>query len=120
VHVGVALVADPEAPEVVEVSEASLDDPALAAQARAVRCPAAGDHGSDPESSQEPAVLVVVIATVGQETVGFLAWPADLPGDRPAVEVFDQRDQLGDVVAVPAGQSDREWDAARVDEQVVL
>ena len=65
-------------------------------------------------------VLVVVIATIGQETVGLLAWPADLPGHGPAVEVFDQRDQLGDVVAVPAGQSDREWDGARVDEEVVL
>jgi hypothetical protein len=64
-------------------------------------------------------VLVVVIATVGEETVRLLAWPADLAGDGPAVEVFDQRDQLGDVVAVPAGQSDREWDAASVDEEVV-
>jgi hypothetical protein len=36
------------------------------------------------------------------------------------VEVFDQRDQLGDVVAVPASQPDREWDAARVDQEVVL
>jgi len=33
VHVGVALVADPEAPEVVEVGEAALNDPAVTAQA---------------------------------------------------------------------------------------
>jgi hypothetical protein len=52
-------------------------------------------------------VLVVVIASVGEEPVGLLAWPADLSGDRPAVEVFDQRQQLGDVVAVPAGEADR-------------
>lgn len=65
-------------------------------------------------------MLVVVIATVGEESVGFLAWPADLAGHGPAVEVFDERDQLGDVVAVPAGQSDREWDAARVNEEMVL
>jgi hypothetical protein len=102
------------------VSEAALHDPALSAEAGAVGCSAAGDHGRDPEGSQEPAVLVVVIATVGEEPVGFLAWPADLAGHGPAVEVFDQRDQLGDVVAVPASQPDRERDAARVDEQVVL
>jgi hypothetical protein len=36
------------------------------------------------------------------------------------VEVFDQRQQLGDVVAVPAGQADRQRDAAGVDEQMVL
>lgn len=65
-------------------------------------------------------MLVVVIATVGQEPVGLLAWPAELPCDGLAVEVFDQWQQLGDVVAVPASQPDREWDAARIDEQVVL
>ena len=65
-------------------------------------------------------MLVVVIAAVGQEPVGLLAWPADLAGHGPAVEVFDQREQLGDVVAVPASQPDREWDAARVDQEVML
>jgi len=62
----------------------------------------------------------MVIAAVGEEPVGFLAWPPDLAGHGPAVEAFDQRDQLGDVVAVPASQPDGEWDAARVDEQMVL
>ena len=90
-HVGVALVADSEPAEVVEVSEAPLYDPALAPEAGAVRCSTAGDHGSDPERPQEPAVLVVVIATVSQDTVGLLAWPAMLAGHGPAVEIFDQR-----------------------------
>lgn len=104
---GVALVADPEAPEVVQVSEAALHDPALAPEAGAVCCSAAGDDGCDAERTQQSAVLVVVIASVGEEPVGFLAWPSDLAGDRPAVEVFDQRQQLGDVVAMPAGEADR-------------
>jgi hypothetical protein len=65
------------------VSEATLDDPALAAEAGTVRCSAAGDHGSDPERSQEPAVLVEVIATVSENTIGFLAWAAALASDRP-------------------------------------
>jgi hypothetical protein len=65
-------------------------------------------------------VLVVVIATVGQQPIGLLAWPSDLAGDRPAVEVFDQRQQLGDVVALPAGEGDRQRDAAGVDQQMVL
>ena len=65
-------------------------------------------------------MLVMVVAAVGEEPVGFLAWPADLPSDWPPVEVFDQRQQLGDVVAVPAGQADRQRDAAGVDEQMVL
>lgn len=65
-------------------------------------------------------MLVVVIATISENTVGLLAWPADLPGHGPSVEVFDQREQLGHVVAVAAGQRDREWDAVRVYEEVVL
>ena len=65
-------------------------------------------------------MLVVVIAPVGEKPVGLLAWPSDLAGHGPAVEVFDQRDQLRDVVAVPASQPDCERDAARVDEQMVL
>jgi hypothetical protein len=91
VHVGVTLVADPEPSEVVEVGEAALDDPALTPEAGAVRCSATRDHGCDPERSEEPAVLVVVIATVSQDAVGLLAWSTALAGHGPAVEVFDQR-----------------------------
>lgn len=65
-------------------------------------------------------MLVVVIAAVGQQPVGFLAWPSDLAGDRPTAQIFEQWEHLGDVVAVPAGQGDRQRNAARIDEQVVL
>jgi len=65
------------------VREAALDDPALFAEAGAVGCSAAGDDGSDPESPQEPAVLVEVITTISENTIGFLAWPATLASDRP-------------------------------------
>ncbi len=65
-HVGVTLVANSQTSEVVQVRKAALDDPALAAQAGAVLCSASGDHGCDPERSQQAAVLVVVIATVGE------------------------------------------------------
>jgi len=56
-------------------------------------------------------VLVVVIASVGENTVGLLAWATTLAGDGAGVEVFKQRDQLGDVVAVPTGQADRQRNA---------
>jgi hypothetical protein len=83
VHVGVALVADPQAAEVVEVSEAALDDPALTSEAGAVGCSATSNDGCDPESPQETAVLVEVIATISENTIRFLAWPAALASDRP-------------------------------------
>jgi hypothetical protein len=36
------------------------------------------------------------------------------------VQLIEQRQQLGDVVAVAAGQCDGQRDAGRVDQQVVL
>ena len=70
-------------------------------------CATAGDDGCDAKGTQQPSVLVVVIATVGEQPIGLLAGTSDLSGDRPAVKVFDQRQQLGDIVAVPAGEADR-------------
>lgn len=100
--------------------EAALHDPALAAETGAVRCSTTRDDGSDPERPQEPAVLVEVIAAISENTIGLLAWPTALASDRPGLQVLDQWQQLGDVVTVAAGQSDRERDAARVYEQMVL
>ena len=100
--------------------EAALDDPALAAKSGAVLGAAAGDQRLDAAGPQQPAVLVVVIAAIGDHNVGLLARPADLAGDWSGVEVIEQRQQLGDVVAVAAGQADGQRNAGRVDEQMVL
>ena len=117
---GPAFVADPEPAEVVQVGEAALDDPALAAEAGAVRDTAPGDDGLDVPGAQQPTVLVEVVAAVGEQHVGLLPRPADLPGDRAGVQLVKQRDQLRDVVAVPAGQRDGQRNPGRVDQQVVL
>ena len=117
---GPAFVAGSQPAEVVQVREAALDDPALGAEAGAVLGAAPGDDGLDVSGPKQPAILVVVIAPVGQQAVGLLAWPPDLAGDRPGVKRVEQRHQLGDVVAVAAGQRDGQRDAGRVDEQVVL
>jgi hypothetical protein len=62
----------------------------------------------------------VVIAAISEQQVGFLAGPADLPGDRPGVQIVEQRQQLGDVVAVAGGQRDGQRDTSRVDQQMVF
>src|SRR3954447_26241940 len=62
----------------------------------------------------------MVIAAIGDHDVGLLAWPTDLARDRPGVQILQQRDQLGDVVAVAAAQRDGQRDAGGVDEQVML
>lgn len=102
------------------MSKAALHNPALAPKAGAVCCSTAGDDGRYPERAQQPPMLVVVIASIGQQPVGLLARAATPALHRPAVQILEQRDQLGDVVAVSPGQRDRKRDAAGVDEQVVL
>jgi hypothetical protein len=43
-----------------------------------------------------------VVNAVGDQAVGALAWPPGLAADR--ADTVDQRQQLGDVVSVAAGQ----------------
>ncbi len=100
--------------------EAALDDPALAAEAGAVLGAAAGDDRLDAARPKQPAVLVVVVAAVGEHEVGLLARAADLAGHRPGVQRVEQRQKLGDVVAMAAGQGDRERDPGRVDQEMVF
>ena len=113
-----AVGADEEAAAVVEPGEGPLDDPAVATEPGAVLCLAACDHGLDATLPDETAVLVVVVAAVGDQRPRSASWPADAAADgRHPVE---QLEQLGDVVAVAAGERSGEWDAAALYEQVVL
>ena len=114
-NVGPALIADAQPLERVQPGEAALDHPALLAQPGAVGHAAARDPRSDPAGAQLAAVDVVVIAAVGEQLP---RTAARSPADRR--DGIDQREQLGDVVAVAAGQADRERDAAGVADQVVL
>jgi hypothetical protein len=112
------VVADEQSLEVVQVSEGAFHDPAVAAESRAVRGLAAGDLGLDAARPELAPVLVVVVAAVGGQTIGASPRPADLAAHR--WHPLDQRDQLGDVVAVAARDRPGERDPAGVDEEVVL
>jgi hypothetical protein len=85
-----------------------------------VRDSAFGDDGLDAPRPEQPAVLGEVIAAVGQQSIGRFARPADLAGHRPGGQVIQERDELGDVVALAARQRDGQRDAGRVDQQMVL
>ncbi len=79
---------------------------------------AAGDAGGDPAVSQLAPVHVVVVAAVGEQLARLAPWssaPAPDRGNR-----IEQREKLGDVVAVPSGEGDGQGDAAGVADQVVL
>jgi hypothetical protein len=102
----------------VQQRDGLLHDPAVYAQARTVLGAAAGDDRGDPGVADLRAVFVVVVAAVGVEAVRALAWPAAAAADRR--DGLDQRHELGDVVAVPAGQRHCQRDAVRFGDQVVL
>ena len=79
---------------------------------------AAGDYRLDAALPEQPPVLGVVVAAVGDQAHWSAAWSTGCATyGRNAVE---ERDQLGDVVAVAACDREGEWDPARVDEEVVV
>jgi len=110
--------AQEQAAAVVEPGEGAFDDPAVASEPGAVVGLAAGDDRLDPPAAQQPAVLVVVVAAVGKEGDRPVARPARTPADRR--HPVEQLQQLGDVVAVRAGQRPGQRQATAVDEEVVL
>jgi hypothetical protein len=118
VLIGVTLPADAEPSELVQPGEAALHHPTLGAQPRSVVLTAPGDQGLDAAGPELATVLVVVIASVGKQSIGALAGTADLAGDRR--DAVDQGQELGDVVAIAAGQGDRQRQPASVGQQVVL
>ena len=68
--------------------------------------------------SELAVVILVVVAAVGADAIGATAWPADLAPDRR--HPVDKRDQLGAVMAVPAGERPGERDPGGIDALAVL
>ena len=82
-----AVVADEQPLEVMQPGEGAFDDPADGAEPGSVLGLAAGDHRFDSALADEAAVLVVVVATVGDDLVGPPTGPSDgAPHGRHGVE----------------------------------
>src|SRR5205814_4376272 len=99
-------------------SEGALDHPTRSAETGAMLGLPTGDLGRDPTAAQLPAVLVVVVAAVGGEALGSSARAADLAAH--GRDPLEQRDQLGDVVAVAARERPGERERASVNQEVVF
>ena len=110
--------ADAQAAEAVQPGDRSLDDVPEDAQAGVVGLASFGDDRADASLPQQAPVPVVTVAAVGEQGVGPMPGPAHGPGN--GRDLVDQRQQLRDVVAVPAGQRHREGDALSVGDDVVL
>jgi len=118
VDLGAAFVADEQPLELMKVGEGTLDDPAVAAKSGAVLGLSARDQRFDPARTDEPPIFVVVVAAVGDHRVGSPPRSAAQTCDRR--DRVEQRDQLGDVVAVAARDRAGERDPCRVDEEMML
>ena len=117
-EIGSSLVTDPEAFELVQPSKSPLYHPTDLAEPRAVGHATSGDHRPDAALSQQAAVLVEVVAPVGMQVPRLTARsPSQPPYRRNRVE---QRQKLGDIVAVAAGEGDSERGSVPVHYQVVL
>jgi hypothetical protein len=79
---------------------------------------APGDDRGDAQCADLVAVSVVIVAAIGAGLLRALAGSTALAPDRR--HRLDQRDQLGDVVAVAAGQRNGQRDAVGLDDDVVL
>ena len=95
-----------------------LGDPAVLAQPGAVFGAAPGDDRRDTHRPNLLAIVVVVVGTVGCDPL----WPSTRPTDAATYrrDAIDERDQLGDVVAVAARERPGERDPRRIDKEVVL
>ena len=113
-----AVVADEQPFELVQPGEGAFDDPAVAAKSGPVAGVAAGDLRGDPALTELATVFVVVIAAVGANPFGTAARATAAAAHwRHRV---NERDQLGDVVAVAARDRPCKRDPRRVYEKVVL
>ncbi|GAA0946956.1 hypothetical protein GCM10009550_22040 [Actinocorallia libanotica] len=112
------LPADAQPSEPVQQANRALHDVTLGAQPGAVRGAAAGDDGLDSALPQQAPVFVLVIAPVGQQEVRPSAGPSHPSAHR--LDPVQQRDELGDVVVVAAGQGDGQRNATTVGQDVVL
>jgi hypothetical protein len=118
VNVGATLKANAKTTKVVEPCVSTLDHPAKIAEATAVLDPALCDHGLDAAFAKFPAMWFGVVAAIGVNDFGFLQRPATHAGNRR--NRIDERQQLGDVVAVLSGQGRTDGDAIGIDEDVMF
>lgn len=115
VDVGAARVAAGEVAVGVQPGDGALHDPTLASEPGTVAAFLLGDLGDDVAFAEFFAVALGVVGAVGVQA----------PGPELAVvasrrDTINQLGELGDVVAVSAGQRDCQRGAVAVDDQVVL
>lgn len=118
VDVSSSFVSDPQAPEVMKPGQAALDDPAGFAQTAAVRHTSLCQQRFDATLFQCIAMGLRIVTTLSLHGFGTLWRTTSF-----AVNVrnrIEQRQQLGDVVAIGFGQDNAQRHAPGIGQQMVL
>jgi len=118
VYVGATLKANAKTTKVVEPCVSTLDHPAEFSETTAVLGSALCDHRLDATFAKFPAMWFGVVAAIGVNDFGLLKRAATYTANRR--DRIDKRQQLGDVVAVRAGQDGIDGDAFRIYEDVMF
>jgi hypothetical protein len=118
VDVVAAVGSDEQPASVVQPGEGAFNNPAVTSEPGAVLALAASNDGFDAALPDEAAVLVVVVAAVGDQRPRPASGPTGSTAD--GRHTIEQHEQLGDVVAVAARERPGERDPAAVYEEVVL
>src|SRR5487761_2631379 len=118
VNAGQPFVSDSEPAKPMQPCDGSFDDPAGFSQAAAVFGSASRNLRLDAWRLESRSMRVRIVAAISLDEVRFALRTPRLARDRG--NRLDQRQQLGDIVAVGLGQNDRERNAFRVGEDVVL
>ena len=113
-----SFVADSEAAKPMQPGDGAFHDPAGFSQAATVFGIASGNLRLNAARLEGCSMRVRIVAAIGLDEVGFALRTPRFARDRG--NGLDQRQQLRDVVAVGFGQNDRERNAFRVSEDVVL
>ncbi len=117
-NLGETFVANTQSAVLVQPGKGPLHDPTKHAQATAVFSPSPGQQWLDAPTAQQPPMRLGVVGSVSLDFIGTAPRMTPLPPD--GRDGIHQGQQLGDVVAVGAGQLPGQGDAVALDEEVVF
>ncbi len=117
-NVCATLEAGAQTTECVQPGMSTLDDPADLAESTTVGLTTPGDRSRDAGSMKRSTILVVIVCAVCVDPTWLAQGTASTSPD--SRNRFDQRQKLGDIVTVRAGQDDRNRRAVGIGSDVVL
>ena len=117
-NVCIPLETDAQATKLMQPRKRAFHHPSVASQTTAMFDPTLSQPRLDVADTQGLAMRCRVIRAIGQHTVRSTSRPTRLAAHRR--NGIDQRQQLGDIMRVGAGQSNSEWKARRIRDEVVF